>query len=249
MPLTKHTMQNIGEYGLQEIRERLYKSKAVTILAGAGISAESGVPTFRGKDGLWKNFRPEELATSEAFKQEPRLVWEWYDWRRRALASLKPNAAHLAIAEIEKRVKEFTLITQNVDGLHQLAGSKNIIELHGNIWRVKCLSCNKVNANREVPIKILPFCECGGLLRPDVVWFGEMLSDNNLTKAFVAIDNCDFMFVIGTSGIVQPAASFALRAKDEGAFVVEINIEKTPLSASVDATFIGKAGDILPQLL
>ncbi|MBI3399037.1 MAG: NAD-dependent deacylase [Deltaproteobacteria bacterium] len=242
-------MHNIKEFRLQDIQERLYKSKAVAILTGAGISAESGVPTFRGKNGLWKNFRPEELATPEAFKQDPRLVWEWYDWRRRTLAQFKPNAAHLAIAGIEKRIKEFTLITQNVDGLHQLAGSKNIIELHGNIWRVRCLSCGKITVNRVVPIKILPFCECGGLLRPDVVWFGEMLSDSNLTKAFVAIDNCDLMFIIGTSGIVQPAASFALRAKDEGALVVEVNIEKTPLSASMDATFIGKAGDILPQLL
>jgi NAD-dependent deacetylase len=239
----------IVKHKLNDIKERLYNSKAIVVLTGAGISAESGVPTFRGNSGLWKNFRPEEIATLKAFKKDPKLVWEWYDWRRKTLARLKPNPAHLAISEMEKRSREFTLITQNVDGLHQLAGSKNVIELHGNIWRVKCLSCNRVDENRDVPIKILPFCKCGGLLRPDVVWFGEMLSDSNLTKAFIAVDNSDLMFVIGTSGIVQPAASFALRAKDEGAFVVEVNVEKTPLSASMDATLIGKAGDILPQLL
>lgn len=241
-------MQNI-KYNFSDIKERLYDSEAVTVLTGAGISAESGVPTFRGNNGFWKNFKPEDLATPEAFKSNPKLVWEWYDWRRRTLSTIKPNPAHVAIAEIEKRVKEFTLITQNVDGLHQLAGSKNVIELHGNIWRVKCLSCGRVSENREAPIRILPYCSCGGLLRPAVVWFGEMLEDNNLMKAVAAIDNCEFMFVVGTSGVVQPAASFALRAKDEGAFVVEVNIERTPLSASVDETFLGKAGDILPQLL
>jgi NAD-dependent deacetylase len=241
-------MRNI-KISIQDIKERLHNAKTVVILTGAGISAESGVPTFRGKDGLWKNFKPEELATPEAFTNNPKLVWEWYDSRRRILSKLKPNPGHIAIAKIEKLVKEFALITQNVDGLHQLAGSKNVIELHGNIWRVKCTACSKININRSVPIKILPFCECGGLLRPDVVWFGEMLSDKALTKAFVASDNCDLMFVIGTSGIVHPAASIALRAKDEGAFVVEINREKTPLSVSADATLLGKAGDILPQLL
>ncbi len=241
-------MQSI-KYSIHDIKERLHNSNAVTILTGAGISAESGVPTFRGKNGLWKNFKPEEIANPEAFKKDPCLVWEWYDSRRQVLSLLKPNSCHFAIAEIEKRAKKFTLITQNVDGLHQLAGSKNIIELHGNIWRVRCLTCCKVAENMDVPIKILPFCECGGLLRPDVVWFGEMLSNNTMTKAFVASDNCDIMFVIGTSGVVHPAASLALRAKDEGAFVVEINIESTPLSASADATLLGKAGEILPQLL
>jgi NAD-dependent deacetylase len=241
-------MQNI-KYSIQDIKERLYNANAVTILTGAGISAESGVPTFRGKNGLWKNFRPEDLATPEAFKKDPWLVWEWYDSRRQVLSRLKPNLGHFTITELEKRAKEFTLITQNVDGLHQLAGSKNIMELHGNIWRVKCLTCSKITENRDIPIKILPFCKCGGLLRPAVVWFGEMLSDNIMKKAFVASDKCNMMFVIGTSSVVHPAASLALRAKDEGAFIVEINIENTPLSASADATIFGKSGDILPQLL
>lgn len=241
-------IQNVKE-DIQDIKKRLHNAETVTVLTGAGISAESGVPTFRGKDGLWKNFRPEDLANPEAFKKNPKLVWEWYDSRRQTLWRLKPNPGHIAIAEMEKRAKNFALITQNVDGLHQLAGSKNVIELHGNIWRVKCTACGKVNLNRDMPIKILPFCGCGGLLRPDVVWFGEMLSDNALTKAFAASNSCDIMFVIGTSGVVHPAASLALRAKDEGAFVVEINIENTPLSVSADATLLGKAGDILPQLL
>jgi len=241
-------MQSIT-YSIQDIKERLYNTQAVTVLTGAGISAESGVPTFRGKDGLWKNFRAEDLATPDAFKKNPKLVWEWYNSRRQTLAKLQANPGHIAIAEIEKRVKKFTLITQNVDGLHQLAGNKNVIELHGNIWHVKCTACNKVSLNKDVPIKILPFCECGGLLRPNVVWFGEMLSDNTLKRAFSASDNCDIMFVIGTSGIVHPAASIALRAKDEGTFIVEINLENTPLSVSADATLLGKAGDILPQLL
>ncbi|MBI5287050.1 MAG: hypothetical protein HY878_05625 [Deltaproteobacteria bacterium] len=143
----------------------------------------------------------------------------------------------------------FTLITQNVDGLHDLAGSKNILELHGNIWRVRCTACSKVEVNRDVPIKILPMCRCGGLLRPDVVWFGEMLPVDVLNRAFHVADTCNFMLVVGTSGVVQPAASLALRAKGEGAFIVEVNLEETPLSVSVDATLLGKAGEILPLLI
>lgn len=238
-----------SEHKVEEIRERLYRSRAVAVLTGAGISSESGVPTFRGKDGLWRKFRPEDLATPEAFRENPRLVWEWYDWRRQNLASVRPNHAHLAIARLETRCEGFTLITQNVDGLHSLAGNKNVLELHGNIWRVRCTACGKVKTNRDVPIKILPMCGCGGLLRPDVVWFGEMLSADVLNRAFHVADTCDFMLVVGTSGVVQPAASIALRAKGEGAFVVEVNLEKTPISVSVDATLTGKAGEILPQLL
>lgn len=238
-----------SEHRVEEIRERLLRARAVAVLTGAGISAESGVPTFRGKDGLWRRFRPEELATPEAFRENPRLVWEWYDWRRQILAPVRPNHAHLAIARLETRCKGFTLITQNVDGLHSLAGNKNILELHGNIWRVRCTACGKVEANRDVPIKILPMCGCGGLLRPDVVWFGEMLSADVLNRAFRVADTCDFMLVVGTSGVVQPAAAIALRAKGEGAFVVEVNLEKTPISVSVDATLTGKAGEILPMLV
>lgn len=237
------------ENKIEKIRNKLKSSKKVVVLTGAGVSAESGVPTFRGKDGLWKNFRAEELATSEAFQRNPHIVWEWYDWRRQILSSIQPNPAHLVIAELEKKFKDFTLITQNVDGLHTLAGSKNILELHGNIWRVRCTSCGNIEINKDVPIKILPLCRCGGLLRPDIVWFGEMLPEDVLNKAFNAAESCDFMLVAGTSGIVQPAASLAMIAKRNNAFVVEVNLEETQLSPDVDATLLGKAGEILPEFV
>lgn len=234
---------------LEKIKERLKNSASLAVLTGAGISAESGVPTFRGKDGLWKSFRPEELATPEAFDSNPELVWEWYNWRREIISRIRPNQAHYALADLEVNVPDFTLITQNVDGLHTLAGSKNVIELHGSIWRVKCQRCKKSSENREVPINILPRCGCGGLLRPDVVWFGEPLPEGALTAAFSASSGADFMFVIGTSGIVQPAASLAFRAKESGAYLVEINLEPTPLSKIMDAVIRSKAGEVLPELV
>lgn len=248
------------------VRERLAASRSPVALTGAGISAESGVPVFRGDGGLWRSFRPEELATPQAFKKDPALVWEWYDWRRAKLASAEPNKAHYALAELEKRFLEgtgkapkqggasqgrrgFTLVTQNVDGLHFKSGSRNVIELHGSIWRVRCLKCNAVSRNTDVPIKILPRCGCGGVLRPDVVWFGEVLAEDITGRAFDAAGQADFMMVIGTSGVVQPAASLAVRAKEAGAFLVEINTETTPLSGIMDAKLSGKAGDIVPGLL
>ncbi|MBI1911034.1 MAG: NAD-dependent deacylase [Deltaproteobacteria bacterium] len=234
---------------LEKIKERLKSSRSPVILTGAGISAESGVPTFRGPGGLWRDFKPEELATPTAFEKDPRLVWEWYDWRRSIIAGIKPNPAHYALAELEGRCSNFTLITQNVDGLHRLAGSKKVLELHGSIWRVRCIECAKLSENRDVPIKILPLCECGGILRPDVVWFGEMLDENILNQAFEASKRADFMLVVGTSGIVQPAASLASTGRRAGAFMVEINPEPTPLSGIMDARFTEKAGDVLPMLI
>ncbi len=256
---------------LRRVRERLLSSERVVVLTGAGVSAESGVPIFRGEGGLWRDFRPEDLATPQAFKRDPVLVWEWYDWRRERIASARPNPAHYAIAEIEKRLsggtaraaktgkkrarhggppgKSFTLITQNVDGLHSLAGSVNILEIHGSIWRVRCLGCGRETVNRDVPIKILPHCACGGVLRPAVVWFGETLPQAVIEAAFGASSGADFMLVAGTSGVVEPAASLALRAKERGAFVAEINTGRTPLSGMADATLHGKAGEILPGLL
>lgn len=234
---------------LEKIKEKLMRSASTVVLTGAGISAESGVPTFRGKEGLWRSFRPEDLATPEAFRRDPVLVWEWYDWRRSRISKIKPNRAHYALAEIEKSFRDFTLITQNVDGLHALAGSRNIIELHGSIWRVRCTECGTVSENRDVPIKILPRCPCGGLLRPDVIWFGEKLPEKMIEKAFEASTNADFMMVIGTSGIVQPAASLAFRAKENGAFLVEINPEATPLSGIMDVRIQGSAGETLPELV
>jgi NAD-dependent deacetylase len=233
----------------EKINERLFSSNSPVVLSGAGISAESGVPTFRGKDGLWKNFKAEDLATPRAFQRDPALVWEWYNWRREKLSGLKPNPAHYALAELGKRFRDFTIITQNVDGLHSLAGSSCVLELHGNIWRVRCVECGLTSENRAVPIDIPPRCGCGGLLRPDIVWFGEALPEGVLEEAFKALDRTDFVFVVGTSGVVQPAASFAATAKQNGAFLVEINLERTPLSDIMDIVVQGRAGEVLPKLL
>lgn len=234
---------------IEKLKNALRSAGSVVILTGAGVSAESGVPTFRGEGGLWRNHNPQELATPEAFEADPFLVWEWYDWRRSIISKIQSNPAHYAIAELEKRYLEFTLITQNVDGLHALAGSKKVIELHGSIWRVRCVECGNSSENRDVPIKILPRCSCGGLLRPGVVWFGESLPEEALFRAFEASSNAAVILVVGTSGVVQPAASLALRARDAGAFVAEINPETTPLSSSVDLRLPGKAGELMPTLL
>ncbi len=235
---------------IEEVRERLERARRPVALTGAGISAESGVPTFRGKDGLWRNYRAEELATPEAFRKDPKLVWEFYEWRRGLLSKVKPNRGHYALAELEKKKEEFAIITQNVDGLHSLAGSRNVVELHGNIWIVRCAVCGKEKEDRTVPMEeIPPRCSCGGLLRPGVVWFGEMLPVDALNKTYELLENTDLMLVIGTSGVVQPAASFATMAKQRGAFVVEINLERTPVSSFMDVVINGRAGDILPQIV
>lgn len=233
---------------IEKVRERLESSSAAVALTGAGVSAESGVPTFRGPGGLWRNFRAEELATPEAFDADPALVWEWYDWRRRLVASCSPNPAHRALAEIEKKLPGFTLITQNVDGLHAVAGARRVIELHGSIWRVRCMACKEESGNRDVPISIPPRCACGGLLRPAVVWFGEGLDGAVMDAAFEASSRADLMLVAGTSGVVQPAASLVSVAARAGAFVVEVNTVSTSLSTSADACLTGPAGVVLPLL-
>jgi NAD-dependent deacetylase len=178
------------------------------------------------------------------------LVWEFYNWRRELLAPLRPNAAHFALVELENRIPGFTLATQNIDGLHQLAGTNNMLELHGNIWRVRCTKCGGVSENREVPLSAPPTCTaCGGLLRPHVVWFGESLNPVILHSVYQAIEKCEVMLVIGTSGVVQPAASMGLHALQRGAFVAEINLEPTPYSSAFSVSIQGKAGDVAPQLL
>lgn len=236
--------------GIETARQRLRSSKSPVALTGAGVSAESGVPTFRGAEGLWKTFRPEDLATPEAFDRDPALVWEWYGWRRSIIASKMPNAAHYALVELEKRNPAFTLITQNVDGLHTLAGSSNVIELHGSIWRTRCLGCGGSSEDRIAPISIIPRCAlCNGVLRPDVVWFGEALPVGLLNRAFEASEGADMMITAGTSGVVQPAASLPSIAKKAGAYLIEVNPEPTPLSGMMDATLKGKAGEVLPRLL
>ena len=230
-------------------KDALISAKNVVVLTGAGISAESGVPTFRGEGGLWRNFRAEELATPEAFEKNPKLVWEWYDWRRQLLKPLKPNKGHEVIARFEKRFPEFLVITQNVDELHQKAGNKKMVELHGNIWKVRCLKEGKITDNFETPLlKIPPQCECGAMLRPHIVWFGESLPYDAIQTAYRAANECDVMLVVGTSAVVQPAASLPITAKEHGAFVIEINPEETPISSIVNESLIGKAGDILPEI-
>ncbi len=220
----------------------------VVVLTGAGISAESGVPTFRGPDGLWRSFRPEELATPEAFARDPLLVWEWYDWRRQRIAACQPNPAHRVLAEMESVLPDFTLITQNVDGLHQAAGSRRVLELHGNIWRVRCTRCGQTREDRRVPLPELPpRCACGGLLRPDVVWFGEPLPAPVLEAAWEAAARCRWMLVIGTSALVQPAASLPIVAHRNGARLVEVNISDTPLTPLAEEVLRGPAAEILPR--
>lgn len=235
---------------MQEVKSLLTSAKAVTVLTGAGISADSGVPTFRGADGLWRNFRAEDLATPEAFARDPRLVWEWYNWRRELIASKSPNPAHDAVAEMERRHRRFWLITQNVDGLHRAAGSEKLSEIHGNIWKVRCTACGRVSDNRDVPIAILPSCTaCGSLVRPHIVWFGESLDPHDLDRSQEAINTCNVLLIIGTSGTVYPAASFAAVAKAAGAFVIEINPDPAPHSRAVDLFLRGRAMDLVPLLL
>lgn len=232
------------------LKSALASAHAVTVLTGAGISSDSGVPTFRGTDGLWRNFRAEDLATPEAFARDPRLVWEWYNWRRELIASKQPNPAHHALVELERRAGRFWLITQNVDGLHRSAGSEKLSEIHGNIWMVRCTVCGRIEDNRDVPILLLPLCgHCGGLLRPHIVWFGEPLRHEDLARSATALEQCDVLLVIGTSGVVYPAAGFAAVAKEAGAFVAEINPEATPQSDVVDLVLRGRAKEIVPLLL
>ncbi len=236
--------------GIQELRTRLAEAAAVTVLTGAGISADSGVPTFRGDDGLWNNHRPEELASPEAFARDPQLVWEWYNWRRELISTKQPNPAHTALVELERKINNFWLITQNVDGLHPLAGSQRLSEIHGNIWKVRCTQCGRLAVNRDLPIARLPECpNCRGLLRPHIVWFGESLDPEDLRHSFDALRNCDVLLIIGTSGVVYPAASFGPIAKEHGAFVAELNLDPTPTSPLIDVAIQGRAKDLVPQLI
>jgi NAD-dependent deacetylase len=225
-------------------------AKKIVVLTGAGISAESGVPTFRGEDGLWRRYRAEELATLAAFQANPKLVWEWYDWRRGIIGKAAPNPGHKAIAEMEQIFPHLSLITQNVDGLHRRAGTTRLIEIHGNLWQVRCVREGRMQEDTRCPLPAIPpRCECGALLRPHVIWFGEPLDQGDLAQAYSLIEECDLLLVVGTSAVVQPVASFPLIAKQAGAFVLEVNMGPTPLSSIADASFHGKAGEVLPALL
>jgi NAD-dependent deacetylase len=232
---------------------RLLAAERITIFTGAGVSAESGVPTFRGNEGLWKKFKPEELANLTAFMKNPDLVWEWYQARRTIIGSVQPNAGHRALAEMEGLFPACALITQNVDNLHRRAGSRNIFELHGNIERNYCLTCGTRYTGPELPqTGTVPRCSragCNGLIRPDVVWFGEMLPEDEWEGAVRASASADVFLSIGTSGAVYPAASLPLMAKQQGAWLVEINPEPTPLTPSADLFLQGLSGEILPAIV
>ncbi len=220
------------------------------VFTGAGISAESGIPTFRGAGGLWERHRPEELATPEAFARDPELVWRWYRWRQEVVYRAEPNPGHRAIAELETIGVVKAVITQNVDGLHQRAGSRNVVELHGSLWRARCMKCGAVYRLDKPVEEIPPRCpRCGGLLRPDVVWFGEPLPQDAWERAVELASRSDAVLVVGTSGVVYPAAYIPRIAKDHGAVVVEVNVEESAITPIADFFLRGKAGEVLPRLV
>lgn len=221
------------------------------MLTGAGVSAESGVATFRdAQTGLWAKFRPEDLATPEAFLRNPKMVWEWYLHRREKLLTVEPNPGHYALAEIERHVPDFTLVTQNIDGLHKKAGSGNIIELHGNIVRTKCFDAGHYTEELPDGPHVPPRCvTCGSALRPDVVWFGEMLPPGAMERATLAAQNCELFFCVGTSAVVYPAAALPELAKRAGAVVVEVNPDPSPVADFADYTLAAPSGEALPALV
>ena len=234
---------------IQQARKVLLHARSIAVLTGAGVSAESGIPTFRTNGGYWQTHRFEDLATPEGFARNPKLVWEFYEERRRAMDAAKPNAGHLALVELEKRVRTFTLVTQNIDGLHDAAGSRNVNKLHGDIWIVRCLDCGKEREDRTKFEILPPKCECGGMLRPAVVWFGEMLPEGSIERATGAVARADVFLVVGTSARVFPAAGLIPIAIAAKVKVIEINPEVTDFSSEVDFMLKGPSAEILPALL
>ncbi len=234
----------------KEFLEKLQSAKKIVFFTGAGISAESGISTFRGKDGIWNKMKPEELANFDAFMRNPDLVWEWYQHRRDIIHKARPNAGHYAIAEFEKYL-DVTVVTQNIDNLHRRAGSTKIFELHGNIERNYCIDCRtSYNAPQFELANKAPKCEkCGGLVRPDVVWFGEMLPQDEFREGEKAAEWSDICFVVGTSAVVYPAAYIPISAKQAGSYIVEINVEPTDMTRYADYSILGTAGEILPNIV
>lgn len=234
-----------------EFLAAIARSNHTVILTGSGTSAESGVPTFRdAQTGLWAKYRPEDLATPEAFRRNPGFVWDWYEWRRGIVAGVQPNPGHYAIADLEQRLIRVTLITQNVDGLHQRAGSTNVIEFHGNIMRSKCSAEDRIVQARKGDDSSPPSCpNCGAPMRPDVVWFGEAIPTHALEAALKALADCDVILSVGTSSQVQPAASLAEQAKSRGAILAEVNPESTPITGLADFVLAGPSGRILPEII
>jgi NAD-dependent deacetylase len=231
------------------LQNKLKHAEKIVFFTGAGISAESGVSTFRGADGIWKKFKPEELASFQAFMRNADMVWEWYQYRRKIIQDVVPNAAHLAITEFQKYFPSVVVVTQNIDNLHTRAGNKEVYELHGNIERNYCSSCKKRYDFVEFKDKKAQRCECGGIIRPDVVWFGESLPADQLEAGEFAAENCDVLFSVGTSSVVYPAAYIPLQAKKTGKYVVEVNLTETEQTRYFDELIKGKAGEILPAIL
>jgi NAD-dependent deacetylase len=237
---------------LDRAAEHLGRAGRVAVLTGAGVSAESGVATFRGAGGLWEGHPVEEVATPEAFTRDPRLVWRFYNLRRANLASVKPNPGHEALARLEQRwgSDRFAIVTQNIDRLHQAAGSRHVLELHGSLTRVRCSGCQQIEDRGYEPLPELPACSaCGALLRPDVVWFGEMLPSDIWQKATEVTATCQCFLVVGTSAVVFPAAGLIELARTVGATVIEVNLEQTPASPRADVCLYGPSGELLPALL
>jgi NAD-dependent deacetylase len=238
---------------LGQVADWLQIADRVCVLTGAGVSAESGVPTFRASDGLWEGHRIEDVASPDGFARDPRLVWDFYNARRANVKTVKPNPGHQALAELEGRWGDrFTLVTQNVDGLHRAAGSKNVLEIHGSLHRTRCLQCEEVKDRALEVLARLPLCECGGSLRPDIVWFGEGLPEDIWQAAMIAAYSCDVLLVVGTSAVVHPAASLipiAKRGKNPNARVVEINLTQTEASRFADIGLYGPSGEVLPKLI
>ena len=230
------------------IKDQVGDAKKIIFVTGAGISQESGIPTFRGKDGLWRNYDAMKLATIDAFYKNPKLVWEWYNERRRNVFAAQPNQGHKAIAELEKYA-EVVVLTQNIDGLHQKAGSTQVLELHGSIIKIKCSACEFRDEILTEFIEIPPLCSCGNILRPDVVWFGEFLPQDIWQKAIISASECDLMIIAGTSLVVSPANTLPIYAKQNDAVLIEINPEKTEMSSEMDLTIRSTSAFALPKFV
>jgi len=232
----------------ESITKKLVEAKKIVFVTGAGISQESGIPTFRGKDGYWGKYDPMKLATIDAFYEDPKLVWEWYQDRRKNILKVNPNAGHKAIAELEK-YKQVVVLTQNIDALHQKAGSQNVLELHGSIIRIKCTICDFQDDFANNFDELPPLCKCGKMLRPDVVWFGEQLPQDVWQNAMIHASSCDVMIIVGTSLLVSPANTLPIYAKQNNATLIEINPEETPMSTDMDYTIRGTSANIIPKLV
>lgn len=232
----------------KEIGEKLLSAKKVVFVTGAGISQESGIPTFRGKDGLWRNYDAMKLATIDAFYDNPKLVWEWYNERRQNIFASKPNEGHKAIAELENFV-DVVVLTQNIDGLHQKAGSSKVLELHGSIVRIKCTMCDFKDEIFTDFSEFPPLCKCGNVLRPDVVWFGEGLPQNVWQEAIIHANSCDIMIIAGTSLVVSPANTLPFYAKQNNATLIEVNPDETIMTSDMDYSVRSTSAKTLPEMI